>query len=80
MRFCVGATLVPHGFLKLFVTGVGPLVQLFGAWGRPASMAWACWIGILALGGGILLAVGLLTRPVALTVAVEIAVAVLDVH
>ncbi|HUH83362.1 MAG TPA: DoxX family protein [Stellaceae bacterium] len=80
MRFCVGAMLVPHGYLKLFVTGVGPLVPLFGAWGLPVPLAWAYWIAILEFGGGILLAVGFLTRPVALMVAVEMAVAVLGVH
>jgi putative oxidoreductase len=80
MRFCVGAILVPHGYLKLFVTGVSPIAGLFGAWGLPAPLAWAYWIGILEFGGGILLAVGFLTRPVALMVAVEMAVAVVGVH
>lgn len=80
MRFCVGAMLVPHGFMKLFVTGVGQLLPLFGAWGLPAPIAWAYWIGILEFGGGMLLAVGFLTRPIALMVAVEMAVAVLGVH
>jgi putative oxidoreductase len=49
-------------------------------WGLPAPLAWGYWIAILEFAGGIMLAIGFLTRPVAFLVAVEMAVAVIGVH
>lgn len=81
MRFCVGAMLVPHGYVKLFHGGAAGLASgFFVKWGMPAPMAWAYWIAMLEFVGGILLAVGFLTRPVALLIAIEMAVAVVAVH
>lgn len=81
MRFCVGAMLVPHGYAKLFHGGVAGLANAyFVKWGLAAPLAWAYWIALLEFVGGLLLAVGFLTRPVALLIAVEMAVAVVAVH
>jgi putative oxidoreductase len=81
MRFCVGAMLVPHGYAKLFLGGAVGLANAdFVKWGLPAPLAWAYWIALLEFFGGILLAIGLLTRPVAFLIAVEMAVAVFAVH
>jgi putative oxidoreductase len=81
MRFCVGAMLVPHGYGKLFEGGAAGLANnFFVKWGLAPPMAWAYWIAILEFAGGILLALGLLTRPVALLIAIEMAVAVFGVH
>ena len=81
MRFCTGAILVPHGYAKLFQGGAAGLASTFFVkWGLPAPMAWAYWIGILEFFGAIFLALGLLTRPVALLLAIEMAVAVIVVH
>lgn len=81
MRFCVGAMLVPHGYAKLFHGGAAGLAAgYFTKWGLPAPLAWGYWIALLEFGGGILLAVGLLTRPVAFLIAFEMAVAVIAVH
>lgn len=81
MRFCVGAILVPHGYAKLFHGGAAGLANAyFVKWGLPAPAAWAYWIALLEFVGGILVAVGFLTRPVALLIAIEMAVAVLAVH
>lgn len=81
MRFCVGAMLVPHGYAKLFHGGAAGLATAyFVKWGFPAPLAWAYWIAVLEFVGGILLAIGLLTRPVAFLIAVEMATAVLAVH
>jgi putative oxidoreductase len=81
MRFCVGAMLVPHGYAKLFDGGVVGLANgYFAKWGLAAPLAWAYGIALLEFVGGILLAVGFLTRPVALLIAVEMAVAVITVH
>jgi putative oxidoreductase len=72
IRFCTGAFVVLHGAYRLFYGGsvaeLGALAQL------PASA-----IGTFELVGGAMLAVGLLTRPIALLLVIEwlcIAVAV----
>jgi putative oxidoreductase len=72
IRFCTGALVLTHGAYRLFYSGsvaeLGYLAHL------PASV-----IGTFELAGGAMLAVGLLTRPVALLLVIEwlcIAVAV----
>jgi putative oxidoreductase len=72
IRFCTGTFVLSHGAYRLFYSGsvaeLGYLAQL------PASA-----IGMLELVGGALLAIGLLTRPIALLLMIEwllIAVAV----
>jgi putative oxidoreductase len=81
MRFCVGAMLIPHGYVKLFEGGAAGLANAyFVKWGLGAPLAWGYGIALLEFVGGILLAVGLLTRPVAFLIAVEMAVAVVAVH
>jgi putative oxidoreductase len=62
-----------HGFGKIppsaqFADGVG-------AMGFPAPLAFAWAAALAEAGGGLLLAIGLLTRPAALSVAVTMAVA-----
>lgn len=81
MRFCVGALLVPHGYVKLFGGGAVALATAaFAKWGLPAPLVWGYWIGLLEFAGGIMLAIGLFTRPVALLIAIEMAVAIVAVH
>jgi putative oxidoreductase len=67
-----------HGYGKIFENGFGPnadLVSGIGDMGFPAPIVFA-WLAALAeFVGGLLLAVGLLTRPVALVIAVNMAVA-----
>ncbi len=81
MRFCVGAILIPHGCAKLFSpAGVGNLVGMFSKWDLQPAIGWAYAIALLEFFGGIMLALGLLTRPVALLIAIEMAVAAFVVH
>ena len=81
-RFCTGAILVPHGVQKLFFGGAASSVagKAFAAWGFPAPLAWTYCIGALELFGGVMLALGLFTRPVALLLAVELLVFIFGVH
>jgi putative oxidoreductase len=81
-RFSTGAVLVPHGVLKLFFGGAAASVagKAFVAWGLPAPLAWAYGVGVLELVGGVMLALGLLTRPVALLFAIELLVFIFGVH
>lgn len=80
MRFVTGAVLVPHGYAKLFQGGVNGLATNLATMGFQPGIAWAYWIGILELVGGIMLAIGLLTRPVALLLFIEMVVIVFGVH
>jgi putative oxidoreductase len=80
IRFSLGAIFVPHGYAKVFGPGAAGVAKIVGAWGLPAPMAWGWFIGGLELFGGILLAVGLLTRPVALMFVIEMIVAAVGVH
>jgi putative oxidoreductase len=72
IRFIAGAILIYHGYNKLFVTGVAPVAEhVVMPLGLPMPMAWAYLLGILEFFGGIALAVGFLTRPIALMLTIE---------
>ena len=65
IRFSTGALIVPHGIDRLFYSG--SRAELGGFLGSlPASA-----IGTFEVVGGVLIALGLLTRPVALLFAIE---------
>jgi putative oxidoreductase len=84
LRVAAGLILMPHGAQKLFAWWGGPgmtgTTTFFGRVGlNPAEpLAWlaAC----IEFFGGILIAVGLFTRPIAAAIAIEMAVIVLVVH
>jgi putative oxidoreductase len=72
VRFIAGAILVPHGYTKLFGSGVqGVADHVVTALGLPMPLAWAYLLGVLECFGGAALAVGLLTRPLALMLTIE---------
>ncbi|HEX9212166.1 MAG TPA: DoxX family protein [Bradyrhizobium sp.] len=79
MRFCVGATIVPHGYTKLFQGTVAPAAGMIAKLGLEPAVAWAYFVGGVEFFGGILLAVGLLTRLAAAMLVVEFAVIVFAV-
>ena len=81
IRFCAGAILMYHGYAKLF-GGFGPVVadKILAPMGFPDPLAWAEWLGILEFFGAGLLAIGFLTRPIALMLAVEMAIVTFAVH
>jgi putative oxidoreductase len=59
IRFIVGAIVIPHGYTKLFVTGVQGLADhVVAVLGLPMPLAWAYFLGILECFGGAALAVG----------------------
>lgn len=83
VRVAAGLLLVPHGSQKLFGWfggyGVDATGQFFAAkLGLPASLALIA--GLIEFFGGLMLALGLLTRPVAAVVTGMMAVAVVQVH
>jgi putative oxidoreductase len=68
LRAATGLFFVPHGMQKLFGFWGGDIAktaQGFAKLGLDPAWFWAYYIGCLEFFGGLLLAVGLLTRPVA---------------
>jgi putative oxidoreductase len=80
VRIAAGALLIPHGAQKLFGGTLGGTIQTFQKLGLEPAAVLATYIGCLEFFGGILLTIGLLTRPVALLVLGFMAVAVFKVH
>lgn len=84
IRVTTGLLLVPHGAQKLFgwFGGYGPAAtgQFFESQlGLSPGIVFAVLVGVVEMFGGLALALGLLTRPIALAVAVLMGVA-LTVH
>ncbi|WP_259779471.1 DoxX family protein [Aestuariispira ectoiniformans] len=85
IRVATGLFLMPHGAQKLFgwfggygLDGTG---QFFGqTLGMEPGILFALLAGLVEFVGGLFVAIGLLTRPAALGVAVLMAVAVVTVH
>jgi putative oxidoreductase len=75
IRFCAGAIVIYHGYAKLFSGFAGPVAQnVLTPLGFPVPLAWAYFLGILELFGGAALALGLLTRPLALMFTIQFAI------
>jgi putative oxidoreductase len=66
IRFGAGAVIFYHGFAKLFRGQAPAVANGFASMGFPVPEALAYGLGVLQLLGGAALAVGLLTRPIAL--------------
>ncbi len=85
IRAATGLILMPHGAQKLFGWFGGHGLEGTGGFfaqnlGLEPGMAWAALVGGTEFFGGLFVALGLLTRPAALGVAIVMAVAVLAVH
>lgn len=85
VRVVTGLMLVPHGAQKLFGWFGGRTLDETAAFfatklGLTPGFFWAFSAGLIEFAGGILLAVGLFTRPVAALVVAVMAVAVFHVH
>src|SRR5262249_55475520 len=74
VRFCAGAIVSYHGYMKLFGGFAGPVAQnVLTPLGFPQPLAWAYFLGVLEFFGGAALAVGFLTRPLALMFTMQMA-------
>ena len=71
LRISAAAIMMPHGAQKLFGTAAVAGGKYLAPWGLPATPEWAMALGILELAGGAMLALGLLTRPIALLFVIE---------
>lgn len=79
MRLCVGAVIVPHGYAKLFQGAIGGAAGAIAKLGLEPAMPWAYLITVVEFFGGIMLAIGLLTRLAAAALVIEFAVIVFGV-
>jgi putative oxidoreductase len=85
IRVTAGVLLVPHGAQKLFGWFGGYGLEGTGGFlsdqlGLEPGVLWALLVGGVEFFGGLFLALGLLTRPVAAAIAIVMAVAVFRVH
>lgn len=84
LRACVGAVFIAHGAQKLFGIWGGPglsgTTAMLTGLGLPYPYPLAILLAGVEFGGGVLLALGALTRWIALALAVDMAVAVWKVH
>lgn len=76
LRVTTGALLIPHGWGKLF-GGLEGTAQFFESVGFSPGYELALAVALLEVFGGLFLILGLLTRPVAIAVAVFMAQAAL---
>jgi putative oxidoreductase len=77
LRVCLGIIFVYHGYPKLVHANAG-MGEFFVMHGLPAYLVPVA--GILEGFGGVLLVLGLFTRPVALLLAIEMGIAIWKVH
>ena len=85
IRATAGILLMPHGAQKLFGWfggyGLDGTAGYFAAnLGLEPGIFWATLVALTEFLGGLFLAIGLLTRPVAAAIAILMAVAVVAVH
>jgi len=80
VRVTAGLMLIPHGWVKL--TGAGPagVAAMLGRYGIPAPGAFAYLIMALETIGGVLIAIGLFTRPIAALLVIEFLVIIFVAH
>jgi putative oxidoreductase len=82
LRLVFGLGFAVHGYQALFVMD-GAMVQMsegIAAWGWPAPEAWAYLAKLTELIGGVLVALGFLTRAASLACAITMGVAIWMVH
>jgi putative oxidoreductase len=82
-RLLAGAFLVPHGMWKLFgITGGTKerMIEFFASIGLEPAALLVNAVGLVEFAGGILIALGLLTRPAAVAATVTTATAALYFH
>jgi putative oxidoreductase len=76
LRLSMASVLIGAGWMKLFGFGVGAFGEALAAEGVPLP-GFAAWgVTLLELVGGVLLVVGLLSRPTALLLAIDMVVAI----
>src|SRR5215831_1669042 len=80
VRVTAGLMLIPHGWFKVFGAGATGVAGMLARYGIPAPKPFAYLIMALETIGGILIAVGLFTRPIAALLLIEFVVIIFVAH
>jgi putative oxidoreductase len=80
LRVVIGAVFAAHGAQKIFEFTLAGTVGSFAGMGIPLPEIAAPVVAFLELIGGILLVLGLFTRPVGILLAIDMVVALVAVH
>lgn len=79
-RLALGIVFIVHGYDKLFVSGISSTAAFFERLSIPLAYYNAILVSNLEFFGGILLILGLLTRPLAIVFFFDMLIAFLTVH
>lgn len=80
IRIAVAALFVIHGVARVIADGVTPFGGFLNSRGFPAGLAWAWAVTIMEIGGGILLAIGRYSAPLAAYFIAQTALGIWLVH
>ncbi|HEV3029761.1 MAG TPA: DoxX family protein [Planctomycetota bacterium] len=80
LRLFLGLGLAAHGYQKVFLFGINGFAGLLEKLGTPLPQASAWLSASTELAGGLLIALGLFTRPAAVSLAINMAVAAFLAH
>ena len=80
VRVTAGLMLIPHGWVKVFNNGPAGVAGMLTRYGIPAPDLFAYVIMGLETIGGILIAIGLFTRPIAALLVIEFLVIIFVAH
>lgn len=80
VRVTVGLMLIPHGWMKVTSFGVAGVTGMLAKYGTPAPELFAYLIMALETVGGVMIAFGFLTRPIAAMLVIEFAVIIFVAH
>jgi putative oxidoreductase len=76
LRLAVATSFIVHGWMKLFGMGLANVGAFFESLGIPMAGVAAWGVSLLEFGGGIMLAMGIITRPLAILFMFEMLVAI----
>jgi len=80
VRVTAGLMLIPHGWPKVFTRGAAGVATMLTNYGVPFALPSAYLIMTLETVGGILIAIGFFTRPIAALLVVEFLVIIFIAH
>jgi len=80
VRVTVGLMLVPHGYTKSMTMGASAVATMLARYGIEPALPFAYIVIVVETIGGIMIAVGLLTRPVAGLAVIEFLVIIFVAH